>query len=59
LLCGSRYAAGGIRDAICGHSPRTVADKYEKLTLDDIAEALKRYPQYDVAFGDKGVSDQG
>ncbi len=36
----------GIRDAICGHSPRTVADIYETPTLEDMAEALKRFPRY-------------
>lgn len=38
----------GIRDAICGHSPRTVADIYETPTLDDMAEALKRFPRYEL-----------
>jgi integrase len=36
----------GIRDAICGHSPRTVADKYETPTLEDMAEALRKFPRY-------------
>ncbi len=39
----------GIRDAICGHSPRTVADIYETPTLSDMAEALKKFPRYEVA----------
>ena len=38
----------GIRDAICGHSPRTVADIYETPTLEDVAEALKRFPRYEL-----------
>jgi integrase len=38
-----------IRDAICGHSPRTVADQYETPTLDDMAEALKKFPRYKIA----------
>lgn len=38
----------GIRDAICGHSPRTVADIYETPTLEDMAEALKKFPRYEV-----------
>jgi integrase len=37
----------GIRDAICGHSPRTVADQYEMPTLEDMAEALKKFPRYE------------
>jgi integrase len=38
----------GIRDAICGHSPRTVADIYETPTLEDMAEALKKFPRYEI-----------
>jgi integrase len=38
-----------IRDAICGHSPRTVADQYETPTLDDMAEALTTFPRYEIA----------
>lgn len=38
----------GVRDAICGHSPRTVADIYETPTLEDMAEALKRFPRYEL-----------
>jgi integrase len=38
----------GMRDAICGHSPRTVADEYETPTLEDMAEALKKFPRYEV-----------
>ncbi len=36
----------GIRDAICGHSPRTVADEYEAPTVERMAEALKKFPHY-------------
>ena len=38
----------GIRDAICGHSPRTEADKYETPTVVDMANALKTFPRYDI-----------
>lgn len=49
----------GIRDAICGHSPRTVADIYETPTLEDMVEALKRFPRYGVASDGKKTSDEG
>jgi integrase len=39
----------GIRDAICGHSPRTIADQYETPTLGDMVEALTRFPRYEIA----------
>jgi integrase len=35
----------GMRDAICGHSPRGVADYYEMPTLEDMAEAIKKFPR--------------
>jgi integrase len=38
----------GIRDALCGHRPRTVADLYETPTLEDMAEALKKFPRYEI-----------
>jgi integrase len=38
----------GIRDAICGHSSRSVAQDYEHVSIDDMAEALKRFPRYTV-----------
>ena len=38
-----------VRDAICGHSPRTVADQYETPTLGDMAEALTKFPRYEPA----------
>jgi integrase len=37
-----------VRDAIVGHAPRTVADKYEHPTVADMAKALKRFPRYAV-----------
>jgi len=37
-----------IRDEICGHAPGTVADRYEHPTVEDMAEALKRFPRYEV-----------
>jgi integrase len=37
-----------IRDEICGHAPGTVADGYEHPTVEDMAEALKRFPRYEV-----------
>jgi integrase len=37
----------GTRDAICGHSPRSIADQYETPTLADMAEALKKFPRYE------------
>jgi hypothetical protein len=30
------------------HSPRTVADQYETPTLGDMAEALKKFPRYEI-----------
>ena len=47
-----RAARAGIeartRDAICGHSPRSVADEYEMPSLSDMAEALKKFPRYEI-----------
>jgi integrase len=37
-----------MRDEISGHAPRGVADEYEHPTVDDMAEALKRFPRYAV-----------
>jgi integrase len=37
-----------MRDAICGHAPRTTADDYEHPTVEDMAEALKRFPRYEL-----------
>jgi integrase len=36
-----------IRDEIVGHVPRTVADQYEHPSIEDMAEALKRFPRYE------------
>jgi integrase len=36
----------GMRDAICGHSPRDVADEYETPTVADMAAALEKFPRY-------------
>ena len=38
-----------IRDKICGHAPRTAAEGYEHVTVNDMAEALKQFPPYTVA----------
>lgn len=35
-----------VRDAICGHRPRDVADQYEQPTIEDMASELKKFPQY-------------
>jgi integrase len=37
-----------IRDEIVGHAPRTVADRYEHPTIEDMAVALKCFPRYEV-----------
>ena len=37
-----------VSDTITGHAPVNVARAYGQPTLDDMAEALKRYPRYDV-----------
>jgi integrase len=47
-LAARKGIEAGMRDAICGHSPRTVADEYETPTLEDMAEALKKFPRYEV-----------
>lgn len=39
----------GMRDAICGHSPRSVADEYETPSLEDMANAMKKFPRYVLA----------
>jgi len=38
----------GVRDAICGHSPGAVGDQYETPTVADMAEALKKFPRYEI-----------
>ncbi len=37
-----------VRDTICGHATRAVADEYEKPTIEDMARALKRFPRYKI-----------
>jgi integrase len=37
-----------VSDAITGHSPQTEGRKYGQPTLEDMAEALKRFPRYEV-----------
>lgn len=39
----------GIRDKICGHAARTVAAGYERVSVEDMADALERFPRYAVA----------
>ena len=39
----------GIRDAIVGHAARSTAESYEHVTVEDMAEAVKRFPRYTVA----------
>ncbi|MCC1482324.1 site-specific integrase [Roseibaca sp. Y0-43] len=47
-----RAARAGIeqrlRDGICGHSSGSVGAIYETPSLEDIAEAISRFPRYDV-----------
>jgi integrase len=38
-----------MRDEIVGHVPRTVADQYEHPIVEDMAEALKDFPRYQIA----------
>jgi hypothetical protein len=38
----------GLRDTICGHSPRAVGDRYETPTVADMAEALKKFSRYEI-----------
>ena len=37
-----------IRDAICGHAPRSTAESYEHATVEDMAEALEQLPRYSI-----------
>jgi len=37
-----------VRDTICGHATKAVADAYEKPTLEDMANALKLFPRYKI-----------
>jgi integrase len=38
-----------IRDAVCGHAPRTQAERYEVPTVEDIAVALIEFPRWEVS----------
>jgi integrase len=38
-----------MRDEICGHSSGTVADGYEHPSVEDMAEALRKFPRWEVA----------
>jgi integrase len=49
----------GIRDGICGHSPRAVADQYETPTVADMAVALKKFPRYDISSAKQQGSNKG
>jgi site-specific recombinase XerD len=37
-----------IQDAICGQAPRSTAESYEHVTVEDMAEVLKNFPRFDV-----------
>jgi integrase len=37
-----------IRVAICGHAPRSTAESYEHVTVEDTAEALEKFPRYEL-----------
>ena len=37
-----------IRDGICGHAPRTVAEAYELPTVEDMAVAMQKFPRWKV-----------
>jgi integrase len=37
-----------IRDAIVGHAPRSTAESYEHVTVEDMAEALEEFPRYEL-----------
>jgi integrase len=39
-----------IRDGMCGHASRTVGDEYETPTVEDMAEAMKKFPRYDITL---------
>ena len=38
-----------IRDAIVGHAPRSTAESYEHVTVEDMAEALEEFPRYELS----------
>jgi integrase len=37
-----------MRDAICGHAPKTIGDHYEMPSPNDMAAALKQFPRYEI-----------
>jgi integrase len=37
-----------VHDVITGHSAKTVAADYGKATVEDMAEALKKFPRYEI-----------
>jgi integrase len=37
-----------MRDTICGHATKAVADEYEKPNVKDMARALKQFPRYEI-----------
>lgn len=37
-----------FRDAFCGHTTKDVGDQYETPSLEDMAEAIKQFPRYEV-----------
>jgi integrase len=37
-----------VHDVITGHSAKTVAAAYGKATVEDMAEALKKFPRYEI-----------
>lgn len=42
------------RDAVCGYAPRSTAESYEHVTVEDMAEALNGFPRYTVAAAPRG-----
>lgn len=45
-----------VRDAMCGHAPGTVGDKYETPSLEDLVLEMRKFPQY-VLDVDDGTPD--
>jgi integrase len=37
-----------MRDAICGHAPKSVSDAYELPRAEDMAEALRKFLRYEI-----------
>jgi integrase len=42
-----------IRDAICGHTLRDVADRYEAPTVEDMTAALAKFPRYSLTHRER------